>query len=147
ITGLSEQFGSRYTLAVRGRLPPVTPANASSEVLVWANEEGASAQFNFRRAGGGGTTAIGMSGATSIGTADPGNNPIAFALRVNEATGDSRLVVNGVGVNANRAWPNVAELHLGGNTSGSTPLRERIEFAGIIPRLVTAAELLALGTV
>ncbi|MDP2214787.1 hypothetical protein, partial [Phenylobacterium sp.] len=90
IAGLSEQFGAGYTLAVRGRLPPVTPANPSSEVLVWANEEGASAQFNFRRAGSGGTTAIGISGATNIGTADPGNNPIAFALRVNEATGDSR---------------------------------------------------------
>lgn len=149
LANLDAEFGDEFTLAVRGRFPAIQVSNANSETLIWVSESGSTSQFNVRRAGGGGAVAVGLSTGANINLpiADPGNAAFAMALRVNRNTGDSRLVTNGQARADIRAWPDPGKVYFGGNTSGSTVLRERVEFAGIIPRLVTDAELLALGTV
>lgn len=149
LLNLDSEFGDEFTLVVRGRFAAITASNPVSEVMTWVAESGSTSQFNLRRAGSAGAIAVGISGDTNINipSIDPGNAPFAMAMRVNRATGASRLVTNGQARADVRSWPDPGKIYFGGNTSGTTPLRERVEFAGIIPRLVTDAELLALGTV
>lgn len=149
LANLDAEFGDEFTLVVRGRFPAIQASNANSETLIWVAESDSTSQFNVRRAGSAGAVAVGLSTGANINLpiADPGNAPFAMALRVNRLTGHSRLVTNGQARADARAWPDPGKVYFGGNTSGSTVLRERVEFAGIIRRLVTDADLLALGTV
>jgi hypothetical protein len=131
LADLAGVFGSQYTIVARGRLP-VAQAAAGSDVAFWLSEADSSAQYNLRRSSGAGSVALGISSATNINVTDPGVAPWALALSVDEATGQSRLCFNGVSTTQARAWPNVATAYFGGNSSGSTPLRDFLEFFGVI---------------